>query len=51
MDEAMNSLDIEVENEIMNDIFRECADKTIIIVSHRLNTVERCDKVFTLIKW
>lgn len=49
MDEATNSLDIEVENEIMNDIFRECADKTIIIVSHRLNTVERCDKVFTLI--
>lgn len=49
MDEATNSLDLEVENEIMNDIFRECADKTIIIVSHRLNTVERCDKVFTLI--
>ena len=49
MDEATNSLDLEVENKIMNDLFRECADKTIIIVSHRMNTVEHCDKVFTLI--
>jgi ABC-type bacteriocin/lantibiotic exporter with double-glycine peptidase domain len=48
MDEATNSLDFEVENEIMNDLFKECSDKTIIIVSHRLNTVERCDKIYLL---
>jgi ABC-type multidrug transport system fused ATPase/permease subunit len=49
MDEATNSLDIEVENEIMNDLFNECADKTIIIVSHRLNTVEHCNRIFKLV--
>jgi len=48
MDEATNSLDLEVENEIMNDLFKECSDKTIIIVSHRLNTIERCDKIYSL---
>jgi ATP-binding cassette subfamily B protein len=49
MDEATNSLDLEVENEIMEDIFNECVEKTIIVVSHRLNTVERCDNVYKLI--
>ena len=49
-DEATSSLDIKNEEEIINTINNLKGKKTIIIVSHRPNTVKICDKVFKMEK-
>jgi len=43
MDEATSSLDSETEKEISNAIDRLSGDKTLLIIAHRMTTVERCD--------
>ncbi len=43
LDEATSSLDIETEMSIMDEIYKISKDKTLIIIAHRLSTVERCD--------
>lgn len=48
LDEATSSLDDETEKKIMNEIYNITKDKTLIIVAHRLSTIEGCDSVFTL---
>lgn len=48
LDEATSSLDKETENEIMNEIYENIGDKTLIVIAHRLATVERCDKVYRM---
>ena len=48
LDEATNSLDIENEKKIMKDIFSLDQLKTIIIISHRHETVKNCDNVFLI---
>ena len=45
MDEATSALDAETEREIVRAIDRFGREKTILIVAHRLSTVERCDRV------
>ncbi len=47
-DEATSSLDIENENKILNEIYEKRDDKTIIIISHRNNTVKYCDLIYVL---
>lgn len=48
LDEATSALDGETEREIMSTIRGLHGTKTIIIVAHRLSTVEVCDAVFKL---
>jgi len=50
LDEATSALDGETENSVMDAIMALHGKKTIIIVAHRLSTVERCDKVYRLDK-
>ena len=45
LDEATSSLDVATEAKIM-DAVRALRDKTVIIVAHRLATVEQCDWLF-----
>jgi len=45
-DEATSSLDEDTEKSIMNTIKGLHGKKTIIIISHRLNTVEFCDYLY-----
>ncbi|MDR1901498.1 MAG: ABC transporter ATP-binding protein [Treponema sp.] len=44
LDEATSSLDDATEAEIMDEIYDVSGDKTLIIIAHRLSTVERCDR-------
>ena len=47
-DEATSSLDYEIEKELMKDINMLKSDKTLIMIAHRLTTVENCDFVIKL---
>ena len=42
-DEATSSLDYQTEKELMNDIDKLKKNKTLIIIAHRLITVEKTD--------
>tara|TARA_B110000003_G_C16605902_1_gene517482 strand:- start:25 stop:1746 length:1722 start_codon:yes stop_codon:yes gene_type:complete len=48
LDESTNALDIETESKILDNIWSEFYDKTIIQVSHNPKALIRCDKLFKL---
>ena len=50
LDEATSSLDFITEKKIMDSIQLLKREKTLIIVTHRLSSVENCDKVFFIDK-
>ena len=50
MDEATSALDHETESEIVEEIKRLKGKKTIIVIAHRLTTVEHCDRIYCLEK-
>lgn len=45
-DEATSALDIETESAIMDSIHQLQGKKTMIIIAHRLTTIEACDHIF-----
>ena len=45
-DEATNSLDPETEQKIINEIFNNQDNKTIVFVSHNQENLKYCDKIF-----
>jgi len=48
IDEGLNEIDINLERKILKNIFKFYNDKTIIIISHRLNNMDLFDKVIKL---
>ena len=46
LDEATSSLDLITEGDFMDAVSALKGDKTLIIVAHRLTTVEHCDYLF-----
>jgi len=50
LDEATSSLDTDTEHEVMRAVTALKGDKTLIIVAHRLSTVENCDRLYRLKK-
>ncbi len=45
-DEATASLDHETEKQVMNSIYNLKQHKTIIIIAHRISTLDDCDMVY-----
>lgn len=50
LDEATSALDVKTESEVMDAVRALHGNKTIIIVAHRLSTVEDCDYIYRLEK-
>jgi ABC-type multidrug transport system fused ATPase/permease subunit len=48
LDEATSSLDTTTEREVMQAVRALQGRKTILIVAHRLSTVEHCDRLYRL---
>lgn len=48
LDEATSALDNETESLISQSIQNLSGTKTIIIIAHRLSTVEHCDRVYSM---
>jgi ABC-type multidrug transport system fused ATPase/permease subunit len=48
LDEATSSLDTETEHGVMQAVQALQGNKTVIIVAHRLSTVEYCDRLYRL---
>ncbi len=47
-DEPTSSLDSKTEKEIMNTIYSLKRKKTIVIVTHKIDTLNKCDKIIEL---
>ena len=47
-DEATSALDIYNENKILKEIYENQKGKTLIIISHRNNTVKYCDLIYVM---
>jgi len=47
-DEATSALDSETESAVMESINSFSGKKTIIIIAHRLNTIEGCDLIYNV---
>ena len=47
-DEATNSLDNSTENKILSTVRKITKNKTLIIISHKITSLDFCDKVFKI---
>jgi ATP-binding cassette, subfamily B, bacterial PglK len=50
LDEATSALDHETEREIVNEIQELKGEKTMIVIAHRLSTLQHCDRVYRMKK-
>ena len=48
LDEATSALDNETEAAIMDSINRLHGRKTLVIIAHRLQTIEKCDMIYSI---
>jgi ABC-type multidrug transport system fused ATPase/permease subunit len=48
LDEATSSLDSSTEKKVMDDIHKVSEDKTMIIITHKHNSIYNCDKILLL---
>lgn len=48
LDEATSSLDTQVERKFIENIFNLGKEKTIIISTHKKDTLKNCDKIYTI---
>ena len=48
LDEATSALDNKTEAKVMDEIYAISKEKTLIVIAHRLSTLDRCQKVYRL---
>jgi len=49
-DEATAALDTQTENDLINAIYELKGEKTIVMIAHRLSTLNRCDQIYEIKK-
>ena len=47
-DESTNSLDMETEKKIIDEIIKYKGQKTILMIAHRLSTLNECDRFYNV---
>lgn len=47
-DEATSALDYESESVIMNNLTEIAKDRTLLMIAHRLTTIEKCDAILVM---
>ena len=47
-DEATSALDYETERNILDHVSQYSTDHTLIIITHRLNTIDSCDAIYKI---
>ena len=50
LDECTNSLDLKTEKQIIDEVNSLKGKKTIIMIAHRLSTLENCDRIYRVDK-
>lgn len=48
LDEATSALDADTEAKIMEEIYKICENKTLMVIAHRLSTIKGCKKIYRL---
>ncbi|MDK9711392.1 ABC transporter ATP-binding protein [Acidaminobacter sp.] len=48
LDDALSAVDTKTEEAILRHLNDALADKTVLIVSHRISTVKDCDRIYVL---
>ena len=48
LDEATSALDEEIEKDIMKEIYDISMNKTLIIIAHRISTLNKCEKIYRI---
>ena len=48
IDEGLNQMDIELERKILINLFKKFKDKTIIVISHRMDNMDLYDRKIKL---
>lgn len=48
LDEATSALDTDTEAKIMEEIYKICENKTLIVIAHRLSTIKGCQHRYTI---
>lgn len=48
LDEPTAALDSESESLILDSLDKECKDKTLMVIAHRLFTIENADKIYVM---
>ena len=47
-DDCLSAVDTETEEQILNNLFEICKNKTTLIVSHRVSSAKNADKIIIL---
>ena len=48
-DDTLSALDSSTEKKIMNNLLEEVGDKTLIVISNKISSVEKLDKIYVLL--
>ena len=50
LDESTSALDVHTEKEILDKLHNSSDELTLLMISHKISTLEMCDRILGLIK-